>query len=203
MNKEYTISFLLEMAKIGGLLANDPTQVEQINLMIEIVLECKANNGHLYFAGVGGGAGSGSHAANDFNKIAGVSTFCLSDNPSLLTALWNDEGADSIFIRQMAMHHFGPNDVLFVFSVNGGKPNLSSSLVTATDYAHQQGGKVIAVLGRADGHVGQNADAACIIPALHESRVTPHSESWQLVINHLMVNAIANEGRFEPANKEV
>ncbi len=200
MYKNYTTNFLREMASIATQLADDSHAVEQINRMCEIVAECKANEGHVFFAGVGGGAGTGSHATNDFNKIAGVSTYCLSDNPSLLTALWNDEGADSIFVQQMRMHHFGSTDVLFVFSVNGGKPNISSSLVTATDYAHEVGGKVVAVLGRADGHVGQKADAACVVPILHKSRVTPHSESWQLAINHLMVNALATNGSFEEAS---
>lgn len=197
MFKNYTRAYLHEMVGIATSLVNNQHAVDQIDAMCQVVADCKTAEGRVFFVGVGGGAGTGSHATNDFNKIAGVSALCLSDNPSLLTALWNDEGPESIFIQQMKMHRFGPTDVLFVFSVNGGKPDISSSLVTATDYAHQVGGKVIAVLGRQDGHVGQNADAACIVPMMHGSRVTPHSESWQLAINHLIVNAIATGGVFE------
>lgn len=197
MYNNYIESYLGEMVTLSQLMHDDPALIDRVKDAIEILVETRDHNGRVFFAGVGGGAGSASHATNDFNKITNIPTICLTENVSLLTALTNDEGWDSIFVRPMEMHHFGANDCLFVFSVNGGMPNITSGLVKAIDYAHECGGKVAGVVGRDNGYMGQHADAAIVVPILSEKRVTPHSESWQLVFNHLIVNAIAKEGVWE------
>lgn len=188
MFEAYIQQFLRETEQIAQKLLAE--QVPAIEKMIMVLQEVKEKRGRVFFAGIGGGSGTGTHSANDFNKIAEISTFCLTDNPSLFTALGNDEGWDSIFSRQMEMHHFGPTDCLFVYSVGGGNPKTSPSLVKAVDYAKAQGGKVVGVVGKPQGHAQTHGDAVLAIPIMHESRITPHSESWQLVMDHLIVTAL-------------
>lgn len=197
MYQKYIRGYLAEMYQISQLLYDDPNAISAIQKMAEIIEITRANKGRVFFIGVGGGAGTGSHATNDFNKIAGVSALCLSDNPSLFSALANDLGWESVFTEQMIMHRFNANDVLFVFSVNGGKPDISSNIVKAVDYAQDLGAKVLGVVGRDSGHVAKYGDAVCVIPIVDESRVTPHSETWQLAINHLLVNAVASAGEWK------
>lgn len=161
--------------------------------MAGLLLQVKAKGGRVFFAGVGGGAGTGSHATNDFNKIAGIQALCLGDNASLLTALTNDEGWDSIFKRQLEMHKANSNDCLFIFSVNGGTPNISSNLVAAVAYAKQLGIKVLGVVGRDNGVVGQQADACVVVPCPDPDRRTPHTEDFQLFVNHILANMIGQD----------
>lgn len=188
MFEAYITQFLKETEQIAQKLQAEKVPV--LEKMIGIIQETKEKEGRVFFVGVGGGAGTGSHSANDFNKIAGISTLCLTDNPSLLTALANDEGWDSFFWRQMQMHHFGPNDTLFVYSVGGGSSTTSSNLVKAVEYAKAKGGKIVGVVGKPQGRTQELGDAVLAIPIMHESRITPHSESWQLVVDHLVVTAL-------------
>lgn len=163
---------------------------ENLEKMVDILALTRELKGRVFFLGIGGGASSASHATNDFNKIANISTFCLSDNAGLLTALANDEGWDSIFKRQLEMHHLTAKDCLFIFSVNGGTPNISSGLVKAIDYAKSVGARIVGVVGRGIGVTAQVADACLVVPTVEESMVTYHSEDYQMVANHVLVNLL-------------
>ena len=163
---------------------------ENLEKMVDILAITREVKGRVFFLGIGGGGSSTSHATNDFNKIAHISTFCLSDNAGLLTALANDEGWDSIFKRQLEMHHLTAKDCLFIFSVNGGTTNISSNLVKAMEYAKVIGSRILAVVGRSVGVAAQVADACLVVPNVEESMVTYHTEDYQLVVNHVLVNLL-------------
>lgn len=190
MYTAYIKTYLEETGVIAQKLLAE--QMGTIERMISIIVESKKNNGRVFFIGVGGGAGTGSHATNDFNKIAEISSFNLTDNPSLFTAIANDEGWDAPFVRQLEMHHFNSNDCLFVYSVGGGSSTTSPNIVKAVDFVKRAGGKVLGVLGKSNGHTAQHGDAVVVIPTVDESRITPHTENWQLIFDHLIVNAIAH-----------
>lgn len=185
----YITRYLDEMRVIAEELKS--TKVEVIKKMLTVLAAVRDRGGRVFFAGVGGGAGTGSHATNDFMKIGGLPTVCLSDNVSLLTALANDEGWESIFVQQMAMHKFSSADCLFIFSVGGGSATASQNLVRAIDHAIEVGAPVLGVVGKATGHAARMGTAVLVIPTVAEERITPHAESWQLVLDHLLVNALA------------
>lgn len=189
MLHDYVVQYLEEMREIAQQLLTAQTDV--IERMITVLAAVRDRGGRVFLVGVGGGAGTGSHAANDFMKIGGLPTINLSDNASLLTALTNDEGWESVFARQLAMHRFGPADCLFVFSVGGGSATASLNLVRAIDLAKSVGAPVLGVVGKATGHAARVGDAVLVIPTVAEERITPHTESWQLVLDHLLVNALA------------
>ena len=46
------------------------------------------------------------------------------------------------------------------------------------------------VVGRSTGVTAQMADACLVVPTIEESMVTPHTEDWQLVVNHLLTNLL-------------
>ena len=183
---EFINTYLSETAEIAKNLNH-----ETVKKVLEILSEVKSRGGRVFFLGVGGGAATGSHAANDFNKIAGISTICLSDNVGLLTALVNDEGWDSIFIRQLEMQKLNSKDCLFIYSVGGGTETVSKNLVLAIDYAKEIGAKIVGVVGRDTGVTAQKADACIIVPCPDDSRRTPHTEDFQLIMDHLLVNLLA------------
>ena len=161
-----------------------------IEKMIRLLVETRARGGRLFILGVGGGAGHASHAVCDFRKIAGIEAYAPSDNVTELTARVNDEGWDTVFAAWLAGSHLNAKDMVFVFSVGGGdlERNISPNLVRALEYARQVGGKIIGVVGRDGGYTARVADACVIVPTVNPQTVTPHTESLQALLWHLLVS---------------
>jgi len=183
---QYINTYLSETAEIAR-----GINQESVKKALAILLELKAKAGRIFFLGVGGGAGTGSHSTNDFNKIAKIQTICLSDNVSLLTALANDEGFESIFKRQLEMQKLSSRDCLFIYSVGGGSETTSKNLVLAIQYAKQVGAKIVGVVGSETGTTAKEADACIIIPCPEPKRKTAHTEDYQMIMDHLLSNLLA------------
>jgi len=163
---------------------------QQIEKMAQIISEVAANNGRIFFLGVGGSAGNCSHAVNDFRKIAGIESYAPTDNVSELTARTNDEGWGTIFSEWLKISKLKSSDLLFILSVGGGnlEKNISPNLVEALKYGKSVGARIIGVVGRDGGYTANVADACVIIPTVNPDSITPHSEAFQAVIWHLLVS---------------
>jgi D-sedoheptulose 7-phosphate isomerase len=161
-----------------------------IETMTRLLVNLRKTGGRLFFVGVGGGAGHASHAVNDFRKIAGIEAYSASDNVSELTARTNDEGWDTTYAAWLKCSRLCNKDMLFVFSVGGGDlvRNISPNIVRAVKYAKQVGATVIGVLGRDGGYTASVADACVIVPTVNHAAVTPHTESFQAMVWHLLVS---------------
>ena len=163
---------------------------DAIEQMTDLLARVKAEEGRVFFLGVGGSAANCGHAVNDFRKIVGMEAYAPTDNVSELTARTNDEGWATIFVEWLKVSRLKPRDALFIFSVGGGnlEKNISPNLVEAIKYAKSVGAKVTGVVGRDGGFTAQAADACCIIPTVNAETVTPHSEAFQAVVWHLLVS---------------
>ena len=167
----------------------DQLDVTVIDRMAELLAKTRANNGRLFFLGVGGSAGNCSHAVNDFRKIVGIESYTPTDNVSELTARTNDEGWETVFVEWLKVSRLRREDAIFVFSVGGGnlEKNVSPNLVRALQYATEVGATILGVVGRDGGYTGKVGDAVCIIPTVNPEAITPHSEAFQAVVWHLLV----------------
>ena len=163
---------------------------EQIERMIAVLLKVREQGGRLFFLGVGGSAGNCSHAVNDFRKIGGFEAYAPTDNVSELTARTNDEGWETTFAAWLKGSRLRSSDCVWVFSVGGGnkEKNVSANLVAALEYAKVQGAKVLGVVGRDGGFTAKVADACLIVPTISPDTITPHAESFQAVVWHLIVS---------------
>jgi D-sedoheptulose 7-phosphate isomerase len=161
-----------------------------IESMVERLVELRERVGRLFILGVGGGAGHASHAVNDFRKIAGIESYAPTDNVSELTARVNDDGWETSFVNWLRGSRLKANDMVFVFSVGGGdlQRNISPNLVRALQYAKEVGATVCGVVGRDGGYTAQVADACVLVPVVHPETVTPHTESFQALVWHLLVS---------------
>ena len=161
-----------------------------IDKMIEILLGVRENRGRLFLLGVGGSAGNASHAVNDFRKLAGFEAYTPVDNVSELMARTNDEGWETIFAEWLKGSNLNRNDAVFVFSVGGGNAerNISANIVRALEHARMVGAKILGIVGRDGGFTAKVADAALIIPTVNPETVTPHVESFQGVVWHLIAS---------------
>jgi D-sedoheptulose 7-phosphate isomerase len=163
--------------------------VAAIERLAELLRQIKAAAGRIFFIGVGGSAANCSHAVNDFRKLAGIESYAPTDNVSELTARINDEGWESSLVEWLKVSRLAPRDAVFVLSVGGGntESKVSVNLVAAVSYAKAAGAKVLGIVGRDGGHTARVADAAVIVPTVNPATITPHAESFQAVIWHLLV----------------
>jgi D-sedoheptulose 7-phosphate isomerase len=181
----FTTDYIAEATQILAKL-----DVEAIEKMVAKLAEARQKDGRIFFLGVGGSAANASHAVNDFRKIAGFEAYAPTDNVSELTARVNDESWEGVFVNWLKGSRLRKDDVVFVFSVGGGnlEKNISPNLVRAVQFAKEVGSTVLGVVGRDGGYTAKVADACCIVPTVNPDNITPHSESFQGTIWHLIVS---------------
>ncbi len=180
---------------VRGFLAESKAALEQLDAQaIEAVARglgaVRDGGGRLFILGVGGSAGHASHAVNDFRKLAHIETYAPTDNVSELTARTNDEGWDTVFSEWLTGSRIGPRDMVLVFSVGGGDTarNVSRCIVRGLETAHAAGATIGGIVGRDGGFTATVADACVIVPTITPETVTPHTESFQAVVWHLLVS---------------
>ena len=168
----------------------DKIDRDQILKMISIINETRSNNGRMFILGVGGGAGHASHAVNDFRKICGLEAYTPTDNVSELTARVNDDGWETAYVNWLKISKLNKNDIILVFSVGGGnlEKNISVNILKSLELAKKLGTRICGIVGRDGGYTAQVADACVVIPPINPETVTPHTESFQAVIWHLLVS---------------
>ena len=163
---------------------------ETIEKIVDLLVDVKLTGGRLFVLGVGGSAANAGHAVNDFRKLANIETYAPTDNVAELTARTNDEGWETVFSGWLKVSKLNSKDCLFILSVGGGNKdkNVSPNLIEAIDFAKEVGARVTGIVGRDGGYTAKNADACLVVPTVNPITVTPHSESFQTVVWHLMVS---------------
>jgi len=185
MMENFTKRHLEETAKIALSLS-----IEAIEDVIAILVCMRQNHGRLFILGVGGSAANASHAVNDFRKLADIEAYAPTDNVAGLTARTNDDGWVNTFGPWLKTSKLGAHDCVFILSVGGGslERQISLNLCQAIDYARSVGAKVIGIVGRNGGYTAAHADAVVMVPDVNSKSTTPHTESFQEVLWHLMVS---------------
>jgi len=181
----YSQQHLDETSQILSQISSDT--VESI---VKLLKEVKQDKGRIFFLGVGGSAANAGHAVNDFRKLAGIESYAPTDNVAELTARTNDEGWSTVFSEWLKVSNLSFIDCLFILSVGGGdkERGVSANLCEAIDYGRSKGAKITGIVGRDGGYTGKMADVCLIVPTVNLTTVTPHSESFQTIIWHLMVS---------------
>jgi len=182
---EYIKNYLAEVKKVV-----DSIHQKDIQRIVKHLIDLRERGGRVFFLGIGGGAANASHTVNDFRKICGIEAYTPIDNVSELTARTNDSGWESVFVDWLKGSKLSSLDGVFVLSVGGGnsEKNISVNLIRALDYAKEVGAKIFGIVGRDGGYTGRMADACLIVPMVNPETVTPHTESFQTVILHLIVS---------------
>ena len=149
---------------------------------MDILISAYENGNTVFICGNGGSWGTGNHMVNDLSKMTMIEgkkrlrVIGLGDNVSLLTALANDCGYDTVFVEPLKSH-WRPNDVVLCISASGRSPNV----VNAAQYAKENGGRVISLVGFSGGPLKELGDAV-----LHfESENYGAIEDAQLMFSHL------------------
>jgi D-sedoheptulose 7-phosphate isomerase len=192
---------LSEVSRIAG-----EIDTKAVDKMVEILAAVRGGGGRLFLLGVGGSAGSCSHAVNDFRKLVGMEAYAPTDNVSELTARTNDEGWATVFVEWLRTSRIGARDAVLVLSVGGGslEKNISPNIVTALQLAKQVGAKILGIVGRDGGYTAKVADACVLVPTVNPESITPHTEAFHAVIWHLLVShpkLKANPTKWESSSR--
>lgn len=181
----YTQQHISETIEVLSLL--DQNSVEAL---VSELVDLRLRGGRLFIIGVGGSAGNASHAVNDFRKLAEIETYTPTDNVSELTARANDEGWETTFEAWLRGSRLSKIDGVLCLSVGGGSKsrNISMNIVRALEYSKQVGATIMGIVGRDGGATKEMGDAVVLVPVVNDLTVTPHSESMQSVVLHLLVS---------------
>ena len=167
----------------------------------------KQNNNNIKFLGVGGSSANASHAVNDFRKICNIESYSPSDNVSELTARINDDGWETSYSNWLKVSRISSNDLLFVLSVGGGdeKINVSVNIINCIKTAQEVNANIVGIVGKKHGYTAINSNSCIIIPEVDPTLITPHTESFQAVIWHLIIShplLASNMTKWESLNEE-
>jgi D-sedoheptulose 7-phosphate isomerase len=147
--------------------------------------------GKLLICGNGGSAADAQHLATEFvstltvdHPRPSIPAVALTTDTSLLTAVANDFGVDTMFSRQVeALGRAG--DVLVAISTSGNSPNV----VRAAEEAKNRGLSVVALTGASGGRLRAEADVTIAIP----STVTANIQECHLAVEQLLALLIERE----------
>ena len=115
---------------IYDLLNNFDTSL--IDKSVELILDCKKNNGKVYIVGNGGSSSMASHVSVDFAKVAGVQSDTF-NNANLITCFANDYGHDN-WISEAIKAYTNEKDMLILISSSG----TSNNIVNAASYCNNK-----------------------------------------------------------------
>lgn len=178
-------SHLLTSAEIKHQVAQ--TCLQDIVLAAQIIATTYRNGGKVLLCGNGGSAADCQHIAGelvnwlskDFPRAA-LPAIALSTDTSVLTAIANDSGYESVFERQVQA--LGkPEDTLIGISTSGSSRNV----VLAVRAAREGGLKTVVLTGQG-GTLVEMADVAIAVP----SQNTQYIQEAHLAIEHILCELV-------------
>ena len=153
-----------------------------ISRFAEACREAIASGHTVYLMGNGGSACDCQHFAAELvgrfqKERQAMASVALTTDTSILTALANDYGFESVFARQVeAMVRTG--DVVVGLSTSGNSPNILKGLAKA----RERGALTVGMTGRSGGAVKDLCDICIRIP----SEVTARIQEAHLLVEHLV-----------------
>ncbi len=179
----------LELEKTHTVLSTLLTDLLLKEVLLDIIQCCvtslKAGN-KILLAGNGGSAADAQHIAGEFvSRFAfdrpGLPAIALTTDTSILTAIGNDYGYESLFSRQIeALGRSG--DILIAYSTSGNSPNILRALKTANDM------DIITIGFTGNRNGSMNSYCRHLLAA--PSAETPKIQECHLIIGHIICGAI-------------
>ncbi|MFC1908564.1 SIS domain-containing protein [Chloroflexota bacterium] len=182
--REVVIKELEESASINRTIAQNLS--DTIVDAAQIILKAYRAGGKVLLIGNGGSAADAQHIAAELVgcfrlERAALPAIALTTNTSVLTALANDYGYDTVFSRQLEALA-GDKDVLIAISTSG----TSANILKAVGTAHTKGVMVIALTGESGGQLKEVADLTISVP----SDNTPRIQEAHITIGHIICRLV-------------
>jgi D-sedoheptulose 7-phosphate isomerase len=144
---------------------------EVIAKAARLILEAYRVGGKVLLIGNGGSAADAQHIAAELVgrfklERVGLPAMALTTNTSILTALANDYGYDSVFSRQLEVLA-SERDVLIAITTSGTSPNI----LKGVEMAHSKGATVIGLTGAKSSRLRDIADLTIAVPSDNTARI--------------------------------
>ena len=154
--------------------------------MGSLISAALTNGNKLLVMGNGGSAADSQHFVAEIvgrfkMERKALPAVALSTDTSILTAIGNDYGFDSIFSRQVEALA-APGDIVVGLSTSGNSPNVLKAL----NAAREQGCRTIGLLGKDGGSIRSACDLALVVP----STDTPRIQEGHITIIHIVCDLV-------------
>lgn len=183
---EYIRNQILGIADNFKTLAAMAGEIEQVARVCADTL--KAGN-KIMFCGNGGSAADSQHLAAELvgryklNRPA-MNALALTVDTSILTAVGNDYGYETVFSRQLqGLGRSG--DLLVGLSTSGNSQNI----VLAMELARRMGVRTVALTGQGGGEMKTVADFCIAVP----SDATNNIQEMHIAVGHLVCELVEQE----------
>jgi D-sedoheptulose 7-phosphate isomerase len=181
--KERIEAILLRTAAVHERLVEQSELIEDVALRLAEVFRA---GGSVYVMGDGGSAADSQHLAGELvgrfqMERAPLPCVALSTDTSVLTALANDYGVESIFSKQVAAH-VREGDAVVAISTSGNSPNV----VAGIQEARRRGGLTIGLTGGDGGRLAELCEMAIVVP----DDETPRIQEAHGTIVHLLCDVV-------------
>lgn len=177
------IKYIIEDSiKTKNQILKDESIIDQIQLSVSEIVKSFHHKGKLFLAGNGGSAADSQHIAAEFvvrlyeNRQA-FSAMALTTDTSILTAIGNDYGFDSLFTRQLQAHA-AKGDVFIAISTSGNSKNI----IQAIEHCQKNNIRTIGLSGKTGGEMDKLCDLCIKIPSLDTARI----QESHILIGHII-----------------
>jgi len=159
---------------------------DQVQRVAERMAQSLRDSGKICFMGNGGSAADSQHLAAEFVgrfqlERRGLAAIAFTTDTSILTAVGNDYGYDTIFERQVeALCCKG--DVVFGISTSGNSPNV----VRAIEKAAAAGVYTVGLTGSGGGKLADSCDECIRVPAVGAARI----QEGHILIGHALCEIV-------------
>ena len=171
-----------ESITVKEAMLNDAELINVVESIAVLIVETYRNGGKVLLAGNGGSAADAQHIAAELVSRftldrPALPAMALTTDSSILTAISNDYGYDSLFSRQLEAIA-KPGDVFIAISTSGNSPNIVRALKTANDI----GVVAVGLTGATGGEMADLCRYCVNIP----STDTPRIQEGHITIGHIL-----------------
>jgi len=164
-------------------LAKQDTLIQSV---AESMTNCLSQGGKILWMGNGGSAADCQHLAAELvgrfqRERKGLPSIALTTDTSILTAIGNDYGYDSIFSRQIESL-CTEKDLVIGISTSGNSQNI----LNAIELSKQIGAKTIAFTGRDGGKLKSLVDLCLIAPSDNTARI----QEAHILVGHILCDCV-------------
>jgi len=162
---------------------------EKLETCAKYVEKALAEGHKVLFCGNGGSAADSQHLAAEFvgrfqKERKGLPAIALTVDTSILTAVANDYGYDTVFARQVqALGE--PGDVLVGISTSGNSKNV----LLAVEEARAKGITCIGMTAEGGGKMAAACDICLAVPA----KVTARAQEMHILMGHILCELVDHE----------
>lgn len=169
------------------------SQIESQQTILESIAKSIANalcaGRKILWCGNGGSASDSQHLAAELvgrfrRERRGLPSISLTTDTSILTAVSNDFGFDTVFARQVEALG-NPGDVLVGISTSGNSPNVLAALVTA----RSNGLVTVGFTGSSGGKIAGLADMTFCVSSSDTARV----QEAHILVGHILCDWVELE----------